>query len=599
MGLVDLSTDLKSLKFGKDRIGGGDSGQPYITKSIPSEAGDLDKTGGPDFLLRGGSLVVNRTIDDASRLTKMFFDTKSLNGLLFTGKQLLLSRTSPRTQASPIALNAGFYLPTSTILQSGVNALGIHLNKQGIDPTGLIAKKGVLVQPQYNNFLEEIKDIKTNRLLRLRSEKILSQSQNASELLKYDGGPGSILGIGRTRIGRYSNTRISLDDYKSGAIFADANVPQPAVVGLTGPALQFFGAGNVDLTLNRDSSRNNPKIKPDFRNFLIPPDINISNLPGTDASGDILNKKYSSGDGQNIDERTNRGNPGAKGNKSNFQKGKILIGDDKSRPLDKITALPLYRSTGVIQDSVKNDLVKFRIGVIDNNDPNYKTYIHFRAFIDSLDDSYSSQWSSTRFVGRGEELYRYGGYSRSVNLAWTVVAQSKDELIPMYQKLNYLASSIAPDYSNTGYMRGNLITLTVGGWFFEQVGFIEGINYSVPQESPWEIAIPAGDGLNDKSVKEMPHMIKVSGFKFTPLERFLPQIQKNLYENDAVPGSKNKGFDGKWISGFGPERYIQLSAGGEGKPGVLADNYGGLDGSVYDGNDNYININNVVEQNDE
>ena len=599
MGLVDLSTDLKSLKFGKDRIGGGDSGQPYITKSIPSEAGDLDKTGGPDFLLRGGSLVVNRTIDDASRLTKMFFDTKSLNGLLFTGKQLLLSRTSPRTQASPIALNAGFYLPTSTILQSGVNALGIHLNKQGIDPTGLIAKKGVLVQPQYNNFLEEIKDIKTNRLLRLRSEKILSQSQNASELLKYDGGPGSILGIGRTRIGRYSNTRISLDDYKSGAIFADANVPQPAVVGLTGPALQFFGAGNVDLTLNRDSSRNNPKIKPDFRNFLIPPDINISNLPGTDASGDILNKKYSSGDGQNIDERTNRGNPGAKGNKSNFQKGKILIGDDKSRPLDKITALPLYRSTGVIQDSVKNDLVKFRIGVIDNNDPNYKTYIHFRAFIDSLDDSYSSQWNSTRFVGRGEELYRYGGYSRSVNLAWTVVAQSKDELIPMYQKLNYLASSIAPDYSNTGYMRGNLITLTVGGWFFEQVGFIEGINYSVPQESPWEIAIPAGDGLNDKSVKEMPHMIKVSGFKFTPLERFLPQIQKNLYENDAVPGSKNKGFDGKWISGFGPERYIQLSAGGEGKPGVLADNYGGLDGSVYDGNDNYININNVVEQSDE
>ena len=599
MGLVDLSTDLKSLKFGKDRIGGGDSGQPYITKSIPSEAGDLDKTGGPDFLLRGGSLVVNRTIDDASRLTKMFFDTKSLNGLLFTGKQLLLSRTSPRTQASPIALNAGFYLPTSTILQSGVNALGIHLNKQGIDPTGLIAKKGVLVQPQYNNFLEEIKDIKTNRLLRLRSEKILSQSQNASELLKYDGGPGSILGIGRTRIGRYSNTRISLDDYKSGAIFADANVPQPAVVGLTGLALQFFGAGNVDLTLNRDSSRNNPKIKPDFRNFLIPPDINISNLPGTDASGDILNKKYSSGDGQNIDERTNRGNPGAKGNKSNFQKGKILIGDDKSRPFDKITALPLYRSTGVIQDSVKNDLVKFRIGVIDNNDPNYKTYIHFRAFIDSLDDSYSSQWSSTRFVGRGEELYRYGGYSRSVNLAWTVVAQSKDELIPMYQKLNYLASSIAPDYSNTGYMRGNLITLTVGGWFFEQVGFIEGINYSVPQESPWEIAIPAGDGLNDKSVKEMPHMIKVSGFKFTPLERFLPQIQKNLYENDAVPGSKNKGFDGKWISGFGPERYIQLSAGGEGKPGVLADNYGGLDGSVYDGNDNYININNVVEQSDE
>ena len=35
----------------------------------------------------------------------------------------------------------------------------------------------------------------------------------------------------------------------------------------------------------------------------------------------------------------------------------------------------------------------------------------------------------------------------------------------MYQKLNYLASTLAPDYSDVGYMQGNLITLTMGGWF--------------------------------------------------------------------------------------------------------------------------------------
>jgi len=40
---------------------------------------------------------------------------------------------------------------------------------------------------------------------------------------------------------------------------------------------------------------------------------------------------------------------------------------------------------------------------------------------------------------------------------WTVAAQSKQELIPMWQKLNYLASVNAPDYSDTGYMSGNLI----------------------------------------------------------------------------------------------------------------------------------------------
>jgi hypothetical protein len=51
-----------------------------------------------------------------------------------------------------------------------------------------------------------------------------------------------------------------------------------------------------------------------------------------------------------------------------------------------------------------------------------------------------------------------------MSLSWTVVAQSKQELIPMYKKLNYLASSLTPDYSPNGYMRGNLVQLTVGGY---------------------------------------------------------------------------------------------------------------------------------------
>jgi len=39
MSLVDLKTDLKSLKFGNDRPGGGDSKQPYYTVNI----NDIDK----------------------------------------------------------------------------------------------------------------------------------------------------------------------------------------------------------------------------------------------------------------------------------------------------------------------------------------------------------------------------------------------------------------------------------------------------------------------------------------------------------------------------------------------------------------------------
>ena len=104
--------------------------------------------------------------------------------------------------------------------------------------------------------------------------------------------------------------------------------------------------------------------------------------------------------------------------------------------------------------------------------------------------------------GRGENFYKYGGFDRSISLSWTVMAQSREELLPMYRKLNYLASTLAPDYTKAGYMAGNLVTLTVGGYLHELTGIITGLNYSVPQESPWEINI--GDQNNKGDLKELP-----------------------------------------------------------------------------------------------
>ena len=195
-----------------------------------------------------------------------------------------------------------------------------------------------------------------------------------------------------------------------------------------------------------------------------------------------------------------------------------------------------------------------------------------------LNDNYRADWSSIKYIGRGEEFYRYGGFSRSVNLSWTVVAQSKEELIPMYQKLNYLASATAPDYStSSGYMRGNLITLTIGDWFNEQIGIFNGINISVPDNTPWEIALDEdGENNSDKSVKQMPHRIEVDGFQFTPIHNFVPQKQKLEFEE----GTYNN-IDNDYVSSFGQERYISLSS-------PNGNSYGQYpSGDLNDGNFNY------------
>ena len=54
-------------------------------------------------------------------------------------------------------------------------------------------------------------------------------------------------------------------------------------------------------------------------------------------------------------------------------------------------------------------MIKFYIAVLDNDDPEKKTYIHFRAFIEGISDNYSANWNSINYTGRGEEFFKYGG----------------------------------------------------------------------------------------------------------------------------------------------------------------------------------------------
>ena len=176
MPLIDLKTDLKSLKYGKDTLGGGYSGQPYIQTSIPDSFNGL----GPreDFILRGGINAATDSLTDIKRLGKMFIDTKSPNGLLFIAKQQLLSRTAVRTQTSGI-LNEGIYSPLNTLDQAGVVAFGGHLNKQGLNPfdqTGAYANNNNLYSTRMKNYNQEWLDSPDgslkNRLFALYESKI-------------------------------------------------------------------------------------------------------------------------------------------------------------------------------------------------------------------------------------------------------------------------------------------------------------------------------------------------------------------------------------------------------------------------------------------
>jgi hypothetical protein len=223
MGLIDLQTNLKSLKYGKDRPGGGSSNQPYITKllnvDLPSSLDFL----GNDFLLRGGPIGAPiSAANDVVRISKYFADFKTPAGLLFIAKQNLLSRNAVRTEASGF-LNESIYLPTSTLAQAGVNFSGIHLNKQGINPVPGSFLSLKTYEEEMNDKQTTAVTDNTNRLVALYRVKITGDLESKKlnristlkadkvNLLSYPGGPGSVLGIGTTYF-KFSTTVPSINN---------------------------------------------------------------------------------------------------------------------------------------------------------------------------------------------------------------------------------------------------------------------------------------------------------------------------------------------------------------------------------------------------
>ena len=193
MPLINLQTDLKSIKYGQDRPGGGDSGQPFITtdintgrtvanagaKNILRLFGINQIPGVPnigsllngsrigraaneflsgDELIRGGAAgAAQASLNDTLRIGLFF--TSLPKGPLFVAKQVGLQLSNPRLEIkkgiSAVAgdlltgniggalrtLTGGLLQPTriynlgiNTVAQVPVNAFGGHFYRHGVLP---------------------------------------------------------------------------------------------------------------------------------------------------------------------------------------------------------------------------------------------------------------------------------------------------------------------------------------------------------------------------------------------------------------------------------------------------------------------------------
>jgi hypothetical protein len=543
MPLIDLKTDLKSLTYGKDRPGGGSSKEPFITEPIPE--GETPGASN-DFLLRQGA--IGRGVEDVSRLTKLLFSTTK--GLSFTTTTNLLSRTSVKTEAStgPAyaagTINQGVYVPSSTLAQVAAGFTGTHLNLLGLDPTspmagivegGLFPGGGLIRYEQVVRDLNNQEgDSSNNRLVSLYDTKISGLTPTPKNslvassplnILSYGGGPGSILGVGKTIIKRATYTTGKNEYGWTTGSFLDNSFNKVSA------AKTYFN----DNYSSKEQEINTPLGPITLKGIEVGTYNSEANFPkGVVNSGSIVTLKTAY---INPDKTPITYNPNASGEfitltsytQRSYQSNPDFIlrkYGNLSSPAsgskqytytgDKFSATNtnlLNVSTGSTVEALgKSQLFKFYLNLLNPENPSNNEYLYWQAYVEDFSDSIGAQYDEYTYTGRGYPSYKYKGFSRAISLDFTIVAENQNQIVPIYTKLNKLIQNMAPNYSNSGYIRGNFVRLTFGDYLNDVPGIVKGFTLSPIFEAGFDI----GTGENS-STKQLPKAITVSGFNFIPI----------------------------------------------------------------------------------
>jgi hypothetical protein len=171
--------------------------------------------------------------------------------------------------------------------------------------------------------------------------------------------------------------------------------------------------------------------------------------------------------------------------------------------------------------------------------------IVFRAAITGLTDSYTANWSPVNMIGRADPNYHYTGFSRDVSLSFDIYATDRDEVKPIYRKLNALAGYTAPTYNTKSIaMEGPWMRLTVGDLYRQQPVVLTSLSYTFAVDAPWEINLE-----DDDEMMQVPLKIGVQ-CSFNMVSDYLPRKGGRFYTlaKQFAPNSVPREGKDNWLS---------------------------------------------------
>jgi hypothetical protein len=171
-----------------------------------------------------------------------------------------------------------------------------------------------------------------------------------------------------------------------------------------------------------------------------------------------------------------------------------------------------------------------------------KRLIDFTAYIEDWSDGVRADWNAIKYMGRAESFYKYGGFSREGSVTFLVPALSRRNLIANYKKLNALAWSVAPSYSDIGLMRGIITNFTMGDYFRKMPILIKSVDFVEIADMGWDINRKVDGDVwprtDNNFTGQLPKGIKVT-LQYTVIHNYTPQAGAEFIGYDPDNSNKN------------------------------------------------------------
>lgn len=190
------------------------------------------------------------------------------------------------------------------------------------------------------------------------------------------------------------------------------------------------------------------------------------------------------------------------------------------------------------------DIIKFFFYDIVN-----EKYIPFNATVKGIQDNNTAEWETVEYVGRADKLYYYKGFKRSIAFNFTTVAGSIKELMPMWKRINYLASLTKPanytNGSNGGFIVPPMLQLTLGDFFKNHFVVMNQCTISIPEDTTWEI-LPEGMSRNNQNWFWGPNVANISLYSSKEKYAQFPMSADIQINMDVLEKDRPQAGRGMW-----------------------------------------------------